>query len=126
MEGGGREGGRGGGVLDDSEGMERAQKDGGMVTEPGWRDVEREREERVGEGGTHCLFPGDSALPALRGRRHDNQHGCRCHSFIAPLLSSPSPPFSLPPSFHSVSALPFFFLLLLLSFTAFHISFFIF
>lgn len=55
-----------------------------------WRDFERER-VRVGEGGMHCSFPGDCALPALHGRRHDNHHGCRCHSFITP-LSSPSPP----------------------------------
>lgn len=49
--------------------------------EPGRRDVEREW--GLGEGCVHCSFPGDCALPALHGRRHDNQYGCRCHSFIA-------------------------------------------
>lgn len=63
--------------------MERGQSDGDG-------GILRER-VRVGEGGMHCSFPGDCALPALRGRRHDNHHGCRCHSFITP-LSSPSPP----------------------------------
>lgn len=66
------------------------QRDGARPERWRWRDFERER-DRVGEGGMHCSFPGDCALPALRGRRHDNHHGCRCHSFITP-LSSPSPP----------------------------------
>lgn len=71
--------------------------------EPGWRDVER---VGVGEGGVRCSFPGDCALPALHGHRHDNHHGCCCHSFIASsfmfhLIFSPLSP------------------LLLLSFTAF-------
>lgn len=70
----------------------------------------------------HCSFPGDRALPALRGRRHDNQHGCCCHSFIAPLSI---------PSFCSLSLCSLFFSFLVspperLSFTVFHIKFSIF
>lgn len=42
----------------------------------------------------HRSFPGDCALPALPGRRHDNQHGCRCHSFIAPLSVTNFPLFA--------------------------------
>lgn len=92
----------------------RQSQDGGMSTE-------RERDRvRVGDGGVRCSFPGDRALPALRGRRHDNQHGCRCHSFIA-LLSIPSLILLFPSLFHSV----FVFFCLVTSVASFIHSFFL-
>lgn len=66
------------------------QRDGARPERWRWRDFERERESGWGREACTALSQ-ETALPALRGRRHDNHHGCRCHSFITP-LSSPSPP----------------------------------
>lgn len=83
------------------------QRDGARPERWRWRDFERERESGWGREACTALSQ-ETALPALRGRRHDNHHGCRCHSFITP-LSSPSPPIprslslSPPPLLRSVS-----------------------
>lgn len=75
------------------------QRDGARPERWRWRDFERERESGWGREACTALSQ-ETALPGLRGRRHDNHHGCRCHSFITP-LSSPSPPIP-----HSLSLSP--------------------